>query len=206
MEGQTLRVWAKGKSDLSAVTLKIPLLGYHQAVNAATAFAALETVNHQRLSVSIEAIQSGFANVFWPGRFEIIQKSPPIVLDCAHNRDSALKLRLTLEEYYPGKPVILIFGASEDKDIRGMFSELMPIVNEMIAVKSYHPRAIEPEKLVEMAQPYGCPVQILYSVPEAVEKAIQQVGEDGVVLVTGSIFVVAEARKYWEKKADIRRY
>jgi dihydrofolate synthase/folylpolyglutamate synthase len=87
-----------------------------------------------------------------------------------------------------------------------MFIELMPLVKELIAVKSFHPRAIEPEKLVEMAQTFGHPVDCVEHIPEAVEKALQLVGKDGVVLVTGSIFVVAEARKYWEKKTNIRRY
>ena len=82
----------------------------------------------------------------------------------------------------------------------------MPMVREMIAVKSFHPRAIEPEKLVEMALLYKCPTQIMHSIPEAMEKALQFAGENGIVLVTGSIFVVAEGRKYWEKKAGIRRY
>jgi dihydrofolate synthase/folylpolyglutamate synthase len=129
-----------------------------------------------------------------------------VVLDCAHNRDSALKLHLTLDEYYPGKCVILVFGASEDKDIAGMFSELMPSVKELIAVKSFHPRAIDPDKLVEMAHTFGHPVTCIEDIPQAVEEALQMVSEDDLVLVTGSIFVVAEARKYWESKAKIRSY
>jgi folylpolyglutamate synthase/dihydropteroate synthase len=87
-----------------------------------------------------------------------------------------------------------------------MFMELMPLVKELIAVKSFHPRAIEPDKLVEMAKSFGYPVAFVEDIPVAVEKALELVGEDGLVLVTGSIFVVAEARKYWEKKANIRRY
>ncbi len=175
-------------------------------VNAATAYAALEVFRQQGININPEAIKRGFAKAFWPGRFEIVQQSPPVILDCAHNRDSALKLHQTLNEYYPGKRVILVFGASEDKDIPGMFIELMPLVNELIAVKSFHPRAIDPDKLVEMAQTFEHPVHCVEHIPEAMEKALQLVGKDGLVLVTGSIFVVAEARKYWEKKANLRRY
>jgi dihydrofolate synthase/folylpolyglutamate synthase len=181
-------------------------LGAHQADNAATAYAALQIFGKYGLWVDHEAIKRGFAKAFWPGRFEIVQHTPPVILDCAHNRDSAQKLRRTLDEYYPGKPVILVFGASEDKDIQGMFIELMPVVKELIAVKSFHPRAIDPEKLVEMAQAFGHEVLCIEDIPQAVEKALQQVGKDGLVLITGSIFVVAEARKYWEKLVNIRRY
>ena len=64
--------------------------------------------------VSDEAIRQGFATAVWPGRFEVLQgkAGSTVVLDCAHNRDSALKLRLTLDDYFPGKPVVMVFGAS----------------------------------------------------------------------------------------------
>jgi dihydrofolate synthase / folylpolyglutamate synthase len=206
LECQTIRVCTPSGNQNTAVLLSIPLLGKHQMVNTATAYAALEIFNQQGVNINQEAIKRGFANAFWPGRFEIVQHTPPVILDCAHNRDSALKLMLTIKEYYPGKPVVLVFGASEDKDIQGMFIELMPLVKELIAVKSFHPRAIDPDKLVEMAEAFDQPVDCIEHIPEAMEKALQLVGPDGIVLVTGSIFVVAEARKYWEKKANIRRY
>ena len=206
LEGQTFRVWSPEKSREDSVILSIPLLGPHQLDNAATAYATLDNFSQKGLIIAQDDILRGFKKVFWPGRFEVVRLSPPIVLDCAHNRDSAYKLRLTLEEIFPGNRILLIFGASEDKDIQGMFIELMPLVKEMMFVKSYHPRAIEPTKLVDMVQPFGHPYQIVDQIPEALEKATQLAGDNLVVLVTGSIFVVAEARKYLEKKANIRRY
>jgi dihydrofolate synthase/folylpolyglutamate synthase len=204
--GQSIRVWSPEESPDKPLILSIPLLGEHQAENATTAYAALEIFGKYGLRIDFEAIKRGFSKAFWPGRFEIIQNSPPVILDCAHNRDSALKLRLTLDEYYPGKSSVLVFGASEDKDIQGMLIELMPMVKELIAVKSFHPRAIEPDKLVELAKSFGYPDAFVEDIPIAVERALKLAGADGLVLVTGSIFVVAEARKYWEKKAYIRRY
>ena len=206
LDGQTLRVWSVEQGKRSMIKLSIPLLGPHQVVNAATAYAALQIFISRSHGLPTRAIKAGFSHTFWPGRFEIVQKSPPVVLDCAHNRDSALKLRLTLEENFPGIPVVLIFGASEDKDISGMLAELMPVVKELYLVKSFHPRAIEPGKLAEMAKPYDRPIQITDHIPEALEKAIRDSRVKGLVLVTGSIFVVAEARKYLEKSANIRRY
>jgi len=205
LDGQTLQVWTPGGKNGSP-RLTIPLLGSHQVVNAATAFASLQVFDQMGVKIGLKDIKGGFANAFWPGRFEIIQKSPAVILDCAHNRDSAQKLRFTLEEYYPGEKVHLVFGASEDKDIQGMLSELLPVVEELYLVKSFHPRAIEPDKLVDMVSPFDRPVHVIDQIPDALEKAIQNLGTDQVVLVTGSIFVVAEARKYWEKKANIRRY
>jgi dihydrofolate synthase/folylpolyglutamate synthase len=206
LEGQKLRIWSSGFNKRPSISLSIPLLGPHQVDNAATAYATLDVFNQKGIKIDLNEIKKGFKKVFWPGRFEIVQKSPPVILDCAHNRDSALKLRLTMEEYFPGKSILLLFGASEDKDIQGMFIELMPLVKEIMLVKSFHPRAIEPAKLIDMVRPFGRPVQIIDHIPVAIEKATQLANSNLAVLVTGSIFVVAEARKYWEKKADIRRY
>ncbi len=206
LQGQSIRVWHHSDIELSSTVLSIPFLGSHQAANAATAYAALEVFSKRKLSISKEAIQQGFSKTFWPGRFEVIENSPPIILDCAHNRDSALKLRLTLEEYFPGKSAILVFGALEDKDIQGMYSELMPVTKQLILVKSIHPRANEISRLMEFTKPYQQGVQIIEHIPNALDQAVKLAGKDMVVLVTGSISVVAEARKYWEEKADIRRY
>jgi dihydrofolate synthase/folylpolyglutamate synthase len=179
--------------------LRIPLLGHHQVVNAATAYAALQTARQHGLLISDDAIRQGFAGVIWPGRFEVLQgkAGSTLVLDCAHNRDSALKLRLTLDDYFPGKPVVMLFGASEDKDVQGMFSELLPRVREVVAVKSFHPRAMDPEILVNLAHQAGCPARIVLDVAEGLDEVLRLAGDDAIVLVTGSIFVVAGARIHW---------
>jgi len=194
---------SRNAQDWKPTTITIPLLGNHQVVNAATAYATLQVAQERGLSlgnsrdVSQDAVIKGFSRVIWPGRFEILQSDPPIIVDCAHNRDSVLKLRLTMNEYFPVQPVFLVFGASEDKDIEGMFTELMPCVQQVIAVKSFHPRAIEPERLVEMAHRFGRPAQVIANVKEALEEAMRLAGKRGMVLVTGSIFVAAEARDAW---------
>ena len=206
LEGQTFRIWSGTNKGEPSLKLTIPLLGQHQIVNAATAYATLDVFSQSGFNIDMSDIKRGFADTFWPGRFEIVQKKPPVILDCAHNRDSALKLRLSLEEYFPDKSIILIFGASEDKDIQGMFVELIPLVKEVILVRSYHPRAIEPSKLLELVHPYDHQAAIVENIPDALERATALAGGHSVVVVTGSIFVVAEARKYWEKKANIRRY
>ena len=206
LDGQTINVWSRDGDHKQPIKLSIPFLGAYQADNAATAYATLQIFDKDGLKVDQQSIQYGFSHAFWPGRFEIIQRNPPVVLDCAHNRDSALKLRQTLDEYFPGKPVTLVFGASEDKDIQGMFIELMPRVKELITVKSFHPRAIDPDKLVQMAASYNHPVHCVEHIPDAMETAVKLTDEHGLILVAGSIFVVAEARKYWEKISDIRRY
>ncbi len=100
-----------------------------------------------------------------------MSSEPLLVVDSAHNRDSALKLRQALDDYFPGRGVTLVFGASEDKDIEGMFSELMPRVQKVIATKSIHPRAMQPELLEALALRFGKSAHIAASIEEAVELA-----------------------------------
>lgn len=218
LEGQTLLVWpaseqahldetieSQGVQDGEPVRLTIPLLGYHQVENAATAYAALQVARERGLNISETAIQQGFNQVVWPARFEILQRNPLVIIDSAHNRDSALKLRLALDDYFPGIPVILLFGASEDKDIAGMFAELMPRVRQLIATKSIHPRAIDPEKLVEMAHQYDRPAQAVSEIEQAVEIALETAKNEAMVLATGSIFVAAAVREVWQARFDEKR-
>jgi dihydrofolate synthase/folylpolyglutamate synthase len=210
LESQRLVVWraagqplagAYGKTaeaqDWSPAYLNIPLLGGHQVINAATAYAALHVAQERGLIVSEEAIRRGFAEVYWPARFEVLRRQPPLVVDSAHNRDSALRLRQTLDDYFPSRPVILVFGASEDKDVEGMFAELMPRVRQVIATRSYHPRAMEPDRLEELARRYESPATIVPAVEEALEQALRLADDESMVLVTGSIFVAAGARQTW---------
>lgn len=201
LTGQTFEVWARPEPGIvpAPVTLRIPLLGQHQVSNAVTAYAALQVACRQGLPVSDQAIQAGFANVVWPGRFEVLRQQPPVVLDCAHNRDSALKLRQALDDYFPAAPVVMMFGASEDKDVEGMFAELMERVEQVVIVKSFHPRAMQPEKLLALTQSYNCPARIVLDVADGFEEALRLAGDRALVLVTGSIFVVAGARIAWEK-------
>jgi dihydrofolate synthase/folylpolyglutamate synthase len=96
LEKQSFDLWFPERGNETRITLSIPLLGSHQVVNAATAYAALDIFRKNGYIINENAIKRGFADVFWPGRFELAQQSPPVILDCAHNRDSALKLRITL--------------------------------------------------------------------------------------------------------------
>ena len=219
--GQSLQVWPdsamgdgrwvqRGTSGKS-IELEIPLLGLHQVENAATAYATLQVASQQGMPITEEQIREGFRHTSWPGRFEVLRYDPPVVVDCAHNRDSAAKLCKAVDDYFPGMPVVLVFGASEDKDILGMLEELLPRVRQVILVKSYHPRAADPEKLALLVQQAGKPVRIIPEVTEALDEALRQGGSEGgknspggksspvLVLVTGSIFVAAGARIAWMK-------
>jgi len=171
----------------------IPLLGNHQIENAATAFAALKEASKNGVLVTDTGIDSGFKNTHWSGRFEVFRKTPPIIIDCAHNRDSARRLRQTFDDYFPRMPLILLIGASEDKDIDGILAELLPRCKEVVFTRSIHPRALEPEKMKEKAQNYNIFKQVIQPLENALEYVIQSAGGDSGILITGSIFIAAAA-------------
>jgi dihydrofolate synthase / folylpolyglutamate synthase len=208
MDDQTFLVWtpdeqpmvdefieSAGRDIWSPLRFRIPLLGFHQVENAATAYAALKTVEKYGVKISQDSYRCGFATVDWPGRMEILQNHPPVVIDSAHNRYSALRLRQAMDDYFPGLPILLVFGASEDKDIEGMFLELLPRVRRVITTQSIHPRAIDADKLVEFAHRCGRSAQAITPIEDALAAAMHAAGEESVVLVAGSIFIAAAARK-----------
>jgi dihydrofolate synthase/folylpolyglutamate synthase len=186
LDGQTVVISPGG------LTLDLPLLGPHQAENAAVAVAALRASG---LAVSDDAIRSGFRAVRWPGRFEILGREPLVIVDSAHNRDSAEKLAATLDQYLPERRVILIFGASVDKDVQGMLEVLARRAGTVICTQAVHPRAIEPEHLAaEAARLGGGPTESVAPVAAALERALQLAGPGDMILATGSLFVVAEVQ------------
>jgi dihydrofolate synthase/folylpolyglutamate synthase len=184
---------------------EIPLLGAHQLENATTAYSALKVLQKQESRVTDERIISGFRKVSWPCRFDVISKKPMIILDSAHNRDSALKLRLTLDDYLPEKDVILVFGASEDKDVRGMLMDLMPRVERVIATQSVHPRALEANVIVDYVHRMGKRAEAILPFETAFDRAIHLANGERAVLVAGSIFLAAAAKELWSKTGRVEK-
>jgi len=185
-----------GDDVVNPVILRIPLLGEHQVVNAATAYAALKASG---LGISDEAIQKGFAAVSWPCRFEIVRREPPVVIDSAHNADSARRLRQALDDYFPGWPVIWIFAILEDKDAAGMLTELAPRLTQVIATQADHPRALEVEKIVVLAQQAGIPVEAVKSPSAALARALELASDHAIVLSAGSVAFAGEVKTAWQK-------
>jgi dihydrofolate synthase/folylpolyglutamate synthase len=180
----------------SAVELKIPLLGAHQIENAATAYAALKASG---IPITDEQIKTGFSQVQWRARFEIARLDPPVIFDSAHNQDSFEKLRETLEEYFPGKKVYLIFGASEDKNIPGMFAEMKPKIQKIIITRADHPRALSVEQIAGLADQAGAEWEAVVPVKDALRRALELSAKDGsIVLSAGSMFVTAEVMREWK--------
>jgi dihydrofolate synthase/folylpolyglutamate synthase len=164
--------------------------------NAATAFAALKASG---LNVPDEAIRAGCASVRWPARFEVVRRDPPVIFDSAHNQDSFANLRETLEMAFPGRPVLLVFGASEDKNLPGMLAELKPKIETLLITRADHPRALDPEQIELQAEAAGITSETIVPVAAALARALELSRKDGsIVLSAGSMFVTAEVMQAWQ--------
>ncbi len=177
----------------SSYEISIPLLGGYQQENAATAVAALEILALKGFNIPRDSLISGLAHVHWPGRLQILSRHPLLIVDGAHNPDAARKLKESLAEYFKFKRAILIMGASGDKEVSSVASELMPLFGEVIITQSHHPRAMAIAKLQAVFKGYGVETQLAKTVPEALSLAINIAGTQDLICVTGSLFVVAEA-------------
>lgn len=176
-----------------------PLIGMHEAANTAVAVAAVGELRRQWWSIDSAAIATGLRIVEWPGRTEVLGQSPWIIADGAHNGASAQCLLDTVDHLLGQRCIVLLFGASLDKKIDDMFDVLLPATHQLIVTQADHPRAAEPARLQEIARRYDRSAETSPTVAAALMRAVESAAENDLILVTGSLFVVAEARMAWFK-------
>ncbi len=174
--------------------LKVSLKGEHQKVNASTAVHVIELLRHWGDKVPDEAIANGLKRARWPGRFEVLQKKPVVIVDSAHNAASARVLAKTVADGYSGRAVTLVLGVSLDKDIQGMARELKAMAARVILTRANHPRAytFSRDEAGELFQ--GKEWSVTKTVNEALDLALSKAKDNDVIVVAGSVFVIAEAR------------
>jgi dihydrofolate synthase/folylpolyglutamate synthase len=140
-----------------------------------------------------EAVRKGIGAVHWPARFERVHSSPVVIVDCAHTKESAQALAETFRSAYPGRKAVVVLGMSSDKDPSAVVEALASITQAMVLTKANNPRAADlsvvgfKDVLPQM--------DVIFSphVPEALCEARRIAGEKGIILVTGSVFICAEA-------------
>jgi dihydrofolate synthase/folylpolyglutamate synthase len=176
--------------------LEIPLLGRHQAANAATAIVALAVLGDLGKGyVDEKAVRDGLREVRLRGRADILSREPLIMVDGAHTEDSARLLRETLEECFPGRKVVLIFSAFADKDIPAMARHLAPLAERVILTPMSHPRAAKLEVLKEAFPPGEPSAEEAKNPAAALRAAVKGAGEDDLILATGSFHLAGEIVK-----------
>lgn len=190
-----------GGSDLVTARGRIgdvhlALRGSFQKTNSAVAATVLDALHEfDTASTDLEAVRAGLERVEWPGRFEVVERhGPPVVLDGAHNVESVQALRQALYDEYGDRPLVLVLGIGADKDIPGIVRALLP-ARHVFAVCARHPRAADAAMIAAEARAVGAQTTIAANVAQALGAALERASGDDVVVATGSLYVVAEARE-----------
>jgi dihydrofolate synthase/folylpolyglutamate synthase len=175
--------------------LRLPLPGSHQRENARVAAATLEAAaGALGFEIRPAAVRDGLAATRWPGRLQIVPGRPTLLLDGAHNPAGAEALAVHLaERAASGEPKpMLLFGSMKDKDLAGMLRPLSPHVARMIATRPDIPRAMDSGELAKAASELGLEAEAVPGAAAALERARVLAGDDGLVLVAGSVYLIGE--------------
>lgn len=179
--------------------LWLPLLGRHQLENAAVAIAVLELLIEAGYEIKIEHIKKGLATTSWPARLEVLGEEPLIILDGAHNYEGAKSLRQALDEYFPSRQIIMVLGMLADKERARVVNKLVPGARTVIVTRPNNPRAGNWQQLAEEVRPLVKDTRIVENIKEAIEQALAIANPAGLVCITGSLYMVAEAREFITK-------
>jgi dihydrofolate synthase/folylpolyglutamate synthase len=180
------------------ILVETPLIGRHQLRNVALAIAAAEELSKQGFPVTAESIERGIRLTRWPGRFQVIPAtatSPEYAFDVAHNPAGAWALRSTLSAAYEDRPLTIVFGAMRDKAIGEIAEILFPLAERVIATRADNPRSATAEEIRQAAVRIAVDIEDAADVPTALERARSLGGAQGLVVVTGSIYIVGEAMR-----------
>ncbi len=183
-----------------------PLPGRHQFRNIALAIAAAEEIAPFGFKVTPQQIERGIRETHWPGRFQVVAPSAAtcnheVVLDVAHNPAGAWALRSALSENFPERPLTFVFGAMRDKAIQEMAEILFPVAECVVLTEVNNPRAATVDELMQIGERTGTQLYAEASVAAALAKAIELTTGQGVIVLTGSIFLVGEAMAVMGLKA-----
>ncbi len=177
--------------------LTIPLAGAYQPENAALALAALEILREKGWSIPEEAVRRGLAEVRWPGRFEVLGKSPVFLLDGAHNAHGMRAAVESLRTLFPGRKTTFLLGVLADKDTGEMLDLLAPLAERVFVLRPDSPRAMDPAALCALLAARGVEARPCACVEEGMEAALAAAGRDGIVCALGSLYLCGEVRSAW---------
>lgn len=184
----------------------IPLVGSHQLMNASVALAAVECLMGKGFPVSVEAVKEGLSKVVWQGRMQVLGGKPFLVMDGAHNPSGIQQLIKSLDSFSYDR-LFLVFGVSSTKDYSRMLSLLAPLCDGVIATRSRGKSALDPELIKNELLQY-LPLEKINVVPNpasAIQQALNQATEKDLILVTGSLYLIAEVMPKLLREAKSQR-
>jgi dihydrofolate synthase / folylpolyglutamate synthase len=182
--------------------LRVPLLGLHQAENAALAVAAIDGLRSRGWDISDGALRDGLARTRWPGRLEVIDRHPIVLVDGAHNPAGLERSLAAVRNLAKGRPLAIVFGAMKDKDLPTMLSQLRDMGAPVIFSAIDWHRAAAP---ADLARRFGQPAEVAASAKAAITRARERAGANGLVFVCGSLYLVGEAIALYRRQPAAAR-
>jgi len=173
--------------------LFVPLFGEHAARNVAAAISALEALLGQ--SLNLDAVREALAGLTSPGRLEVVRRNPLVILDGAHNPAGAEALAVAMREFFTWDRLHVVLAVSANKDLDGIVRPLAPLADVAYAARNMSERTGDAEVIADRFGAEGTPVELFDSVAEASAAALAAAGPGDCVLVTGSLYTVADARR-----------
>ena len=179
--------------------LRLRLIGTYQYHNAAVALDAIDVLNKRGFAISEQAVTEGFANVVWPGRFEVLRREPLVIVDGAHNPNGVEELANCLNTFLPGRKVTFVMGVLADKDYVSMLNSILPMARRFVAVRPESERALASADLKhEIETRLHIPAVDGGTVKEGIAKALEQADEGDVIVIFGSLYQVGEVHEAFE--------
>jgi dihydrofolate synthase/folylpolyglutamate synthase len=173
------------------------LIGDHQIRNATLALGAAELLCRNGFNITEQGMRTGIQEARWPGRMEIVRRTPAVVLDGAHNPEAWQAIKKTLNKYFTYKKLFMVIGVMQDKDIARMIEILTPGAHTVIFCKPKMERAAPQETIAQHSSRSAAKNTVwIDDTVEALHAALKRASADDLVCVTGSLFTVGEAREY----------
>ena len=182
--------------------LKVPLHGKHQAINCGLALAMLDKLKSVGFKIDNEKASLGLQKVSLPGRMEMISNDPRIMIDAAHNAASIRALVHAIGQNIPYDSMVVVFGCNNDKDIMGMLQELQYGADKVIFTRSNSAKAVSPEDLAEMyTELCGKMCQSAPSLGPALQLAKSAISKEDLICITGSFYLIGQAKMRFQPNA-----
>lgn len=172
----------------------LALLGDHQLRNAAVVLETVEVLRRRGWRIPRDAVEHGLYATAWPARFEPVSEEPPFIVDGGHNPQCAESVRRNLLHYFPESRRVLLVGVLRDKDYPALFDILNEAADAWVCVTPNSERALPAAELGKFLERYGKPVTVCESIPDGVETAREQAGEDGMACAVGSLYMAGAVR------------
>jgi dihydrofolate synthase/folylpolyglutamate synthase len=181
--------------------LAVPLMGEHQAINCGLALAVVDKLKGRGFAINDQRAMEGLAKTVVPGRMEMVSQTPRIIVDGAHNAASLDAVMKAIGQHIPYDSMVVIFGCCSDKDVPGMLERITSGADKVIFTRVDNIRSSDPHELAaRYTELYGKMAQVATTLEEALSIANRAVTKEDLICITGSFYLVGEAKKYFAAK------